>query len=415
MMLQGKGNPTGRRGDNRPQSTSTSTSTSRIAVPPSVGRRRNAQSSSALCSNIVGILALGLLLLISNNNIVIDHHHAASPKSNLIFFGSNTNNNNNNNYEDVDALEEEDEERKRFFVDPSVMENRTVAANAAGKRTTTTIFSSFTNPILQTKMEQAGSALQLSRRQQAKFDSQKGRLMDVFPNKNERRFQTRLDLWGANIINDEYAYIHIFKNGGTTIASQTGRDHTPIQNRQVLSRKWFTFVRDPIEHFLSGWSECGNRYREGRLKKLRDEQEQQQSKNTTTTTTTTTTRTNHNKDDEPIPQELLEDYDTRIRKWLEKVRKMARPGHEFWCQTHSFPQVNSLLGVLGTIPNRLEIVGDLQELPAVLKLLIGFEYNAAIETGRNATADPFFAKILSQTSRSIVRRYPSESLRLSGD
>lgn len=55
---------------------------------------------------------------------------------------------------------------------------------------------------------------------------------------------------------------------------------------------------------------------------------------------------------------------------------------------HSYPQVNFMLGQLGMIARQLHIVGDLRELPAILRL-IGFEFIEDLPSGRNASANTF--------------------------
>jgi hypothetical protein len=339
-------------------------------------RRRNAPSKSStarrrrrLTSNIAGVLVLGVFLILSNGIVV---EKGVSPKlfanDNLIFSSySNEEEQNRNNDDDDDDddnggdYEYSKSEMKHFYPSRDKLENNAILVPSK-------------SAILQRMEEQDGSwfSLELSIRQQASFESNKNRLKEVFS--AERLFPANLYEWGANLVTDRYAYIHIFKNGGTTMAAQTGRDHTHIQSPAVRKRKWFTLVRDPIEHFLSGWAECGDRQRKGRLKKMRE------ANNATT---------GNDEQDEPIPQELLGDYDTRIQQWLEQVKTLARPRHAFVCEIHSFPQVNSFLHAFGRIPPRLELVGDLQELPAVLLKLIEFPYDPTIETGRNATANTF--------------------------
>ena len=210
-----------------------------------------------------------------------------------------------------------------------------------------------------TKKDKHGvDPLKLSKRHQRKFDQQKGLLETSFT--KSTRYYVDLFEFGANIVNDEYAYIHIFKNGGTTIEVQTGHDHTSIWDPQVQKRKWFTFVRDPIDHFLSGWAECFHRMR------VAD--------NYTVTI--------------PENTSVEESYDQRVNEWIDAVTAMARTDIKAACEIHSFPQVNSLLDPHGRIPRQLKIVGDLFELPAILAH-IGFDYNPSIESGRNATANPY--------------------------
>ena len=124
-------------------------------------------------------------------------------------------------------------------------------------------------------------------------------------------------------------------------------------------------VRDPIEHFLSGWAECGSRNNVAEAKPERFDSKT---------------------------------YDARIKRWLSVVMKPVDfnkiPGHQkkfYRCRAHSFPQANFLLLPLhdsktnirgnGTFP-QLDLVGDLRELPAVLGLT-GFRW--AMSRERNHT------------------------------
>ena len=64
------------------------------------------------------------------------------------------------------------------------------------------------------------------------------------------------------MLTDKFAYLHIFKNGGTTIGAQvrpTQRNHSPLSSFEMSARTWIAFVRDPIAHFFSGWQECMTR------------------------------------------------------------------------------------------------------------------------------------------------------------
>jgi hypothetical protein len=216
-------------------------------------------------------------------------------------------------------------------------------------------------------MQTAGRSLQLSARQQASFLAKKDNLTLIFP--ELRRFPVHLAAWAANRVTDDYVYLHIFKCGGTTIAEQTLRHHDGIQHPEVQSRKWFSLVRDPIDHFLSGWAEIGNARRQHFLRS--------QKLDPTTPFDLS----------EPVPRSLLMPYDRRVRIWLHIVQREVR-SKGWHREVHSAPQVNFMLNPDGMVWHQLEIVGELRELPAVLDL-VGFAFNASKESGRNATADLF--------------------------
>jgi hypothetical protein len=225
--------------------------------------------------------------------------------------------------------------------------------------------------------------LPLSVLQQASLEAKRLQLRSIFP--SPRRFPVNAAEWAANLVTPEYAYLHIYKNGGTTVAAQTQRGHVPLA--RVQKHQWFTFVRDPMDHFLSGWSECGHRSRKDRRKRLGLPPDGPMEAN------------------EVIPPNLLYDYDMRVSVWLTEVQ--TKSSKEWHCNMHSFPQVNYMLNRLGMIAPQLQLVGDLRELPGVLRL-IGFDFSDEVPSGRNSTADTFlttyYPRRLDLLSNETLRR-----------
>ena len=121
--------------------------------------------------------------------------------------------------------------------------------------------------------------------------------------------------------------------------------HVPA--KKVGGWRLLAVVRDPIDHFLSGWAECGSRKRVKDVTYV---------KNTT--------------------------YDNQIRQWLSYIK--LNDSHT--CRPHSQPQSSYLLFENRTIHPNLTLVGDLSELPGVLKLS-EFEYNPEIKADKNASID----------------------------
>jgi len=163
----------------------------------------------------------------------------------------------------------------------------------------------------------------------------------------------------ALILNENYAFRHIFKNGGTTIAAQTGQtaqtgpEIKHVRQSDIGNRRLLAMVRDPIDHFLSGWAECGKKHFSP-MKNLID---------------------------------LNASYDDRVRAWLDCVRygsnKCALKPRLLSCRAHSNPQATFLFLNETTFEwdPRYDIIGDLSEMPGLLNM-ISFPYNASI-TKRN--------------------------------
>ena len=54
-----------------------------------------------------------------------------------------------------------------------------------------------------------------------------------------------------------WTYIHVWKNGGLSISEATGIHDVNEEDGNYAHL--FTFVRDPIDHFISGFKEEGKR------------------------------------------------------------------------------------------------------------------------------------------------------------
>jgi len=128
-----------------------------------------------------------------------------------------------------------------------------------------------------------------------------------------------------------------------------------------MKRNLITAVRDPIDHFLSGWAECGVR----RVKEI------------------TSIRNR--------------EYDQRIRDWLFVVKQPICNASSRACglRTHSFPQSSFLLTSNRTNTTEVEpminIIGDLTELQHLLEF-VGFQFNPSKKIGRNYSSNTKVSK-----------------------
>ena len=155
-------------------------------------------------------------------------------------------------------------------------------------------------------------------------------------------YHKREAIYFGYILSERYVFRHIFKNGGHVVEWQTGKGH--ISSDEVGNRSIAAVVRDPVDHFLSGWAECGER------------------KIFFLETATSTLETNT--------------YNKRLQMWLAMLIQM--PHNK--CRRHSWPQAHFLLGG-DMAPLDLGLIGDLRELPRVLELT-GFQYDYAIHKNK---------------------------------
>jgi len=165
-----------------------------------------------------------------------------------------------------------------------------------------------------------------------------------------RLFPTDRFEFAAISLADKFAYLHIWKCGGTSVSG--GKPQAGIYDPKILSSTLFTFVRDPIKHFMSGWQECMERHAKELMKNGGD------------------------------PNFLLANYDEVIHNWLVDTRHSSdkHDKHKRLIETsdpncirHSHPMINSMLGNdFQFLPN-LKLIADLSELSQVLSIL-GIEY-----------------------------------------
>lgn len=172
-----------------------------------------------------------------------------------------------------------------------------------------------------------------------KFEHRRDLVPALFDKK--LRYKPALRTYAAIKLSDSYAYLHIWKNGGTTVEELTGEHQLPLHNNDIMSRQWVTLVRDPIDRFLSAWAECGVRLYEQMI----------------------------NFDGEEIYSSLQwieEEYDFRIRAFVQEVENYLPPTKS--CHTHAFPQANFMMNRANNINPNVVIVGDLSEMRQNLEI-----------------------------------------------
>lgn len=165
----------------------------------------------------------------------------------------------------------------------------------------------------------------------------------------------------AIIINEKYAYRHIFKSGGTTIQFQMRREKQYDRPKEIGNRRLVATVRDPIDHFLNGWAECGSRFFDVMMNLTKS--------NSTTNAITPT-------------------YNDQVAMWLFYQDHSPHKDRLRACGSHSAPQATFLFKSRSEFEwePKIDIVGDMQEIPGLLKLL-GRPFNDSIPNERVATRD----------------------------
>lgn len=185
-----------------------------------------------------------------------------------------------------------------------------------------------------------------SARHQQKFLARKHQVVDDF--NRTVRYQSDLGAYAAVILSESFAFLHVWKCGGSTVVALLG-DQVSLNDTDVQDRQWVGFVRDPIDRFLSAWAECGFR----QLDEAENGEYQKLEHHT-------------------VLNWISGEYDFRVRAFLYEVKDFTFPEPKLTCYTHAHPQANSMMNRQGEIDDHVAIIGDLKELPSVLEIA-GFD------------------------------------------
>ena len=170
-------------------------------------------------------------------------------------------------------------------------------------------------------------------------------------------FEERQIPWPAFVLSDEFAFLHVWKCGGTTVELMAGKQ-LRLTSPVIQTRAWVALVRDPIDHFLSGWAEDGVREPKIELK--------------------------HN---------VTQDYDKRVHDFLQVVKGSIWPTMIHSVRTYAFPQASFMMDDNGRLYDNLMVVGDLTEMQTVLEDVVDFQKWKDGTIGRNASANDYKQKV----------------------
>ena len=184
---------------------------------------------------------------------------------------------------------------------------------------------------------------------QIKFLRRKDQLLHSFSNQ-QRFFVETGEFTLVALPDSDFSYLHIWKSGGTSVQLQPGASsQITLTHPQAEALDFFTFVRDPLDHFLSGWAEASLRFFQ-------------------------------EADQETLPAAWEPaTYNQAIRSYLDNVHREVEiragtnnhDGIDMTHYIHSFPQANFLLRKDGSIMAQVKVIGDMEEMYQVMDM-IGF-------------------------------------------
>lgn len=169
----------------------------------------------------------------------------------------------------------------------------------------------------------------------------------------QRRFDTDPGEYGAAVVSDEFAFLHIWANADRTVMKAIESNLKEEQRRkdvwEIKKRKWFALVQDPVQHFLAGWAMA-------ELKILEEVR----------------ARGHHDLASKIMASWEAPDktYDDRVAEFLDRVIKYSSNAAtaEISPLMHALPQTNFLLDDVGMIDPNLVVIGDVSEWDALLEL-----------------------------------------------
>ena len=207
-------------------------------------------------------------------------------------------------------------------------------------------------------------SVEASMRHQRKFLARKDRIQSEID--WLLRFRSNLGEFAAIIISEAFAFLHVWKCGGTTVAALAGDKQWSLNETEIQKREWVAFVRDPIDRFLSAWAECGFRQME-------------------------TSPEYKGIGSHTVLNWLDAEYDFRVRAFLNEVRDFTFPEPVLSCHTHAHPQANSMINRSGKIDDHVKIIGDLSELRPVLEIAGFTEFSDKVKS-RDASSNKIKAE-----------------------
>lgn len=173
---------------------------------------------------------------------------------------------------------------------------------------------------------------------QKKFLARRHQVFEQFDKVD--RYQPIVDRYAAVSLTEKFAFLHIWKCGGTTVCQMTPNSQTTLQAPEIQRREWFGLVRDPIDRFLSAWAECGMRHYESQGSHTEMEKHS-------------------------VLNDLDSEYDFRVRSWLHEVKGFL---NECTCHTHAVPQGNFMMNPAGLVDEHITFVADLADLRKSLNI-----------------------------------------------